>query len=167
MRTSQRAVREIVFYLTFLMILGCNGSGGDAVQPDKPLRLPGPDDKLIPYEVLKQKSIKGNADEPRDMINLDVLVTEKATKQEVMKLAEWLREKNEGRGLILAIFDSKEVWESLTPPDSPEQLAIWNRKFTTKQKVIQMEKKYKLHYLAGMGVDTDGKVMWTAEGRNH
>jgi hypothetical protein len=84
-----------------------------------------------------------------------------------MKLAEWLREKNEGRRMLLSIFDSKEVWEYLSPGDTQEQQASWARKFGTKERRSQMERECKRHDLAGIGVDTNGKVVWTAEGRDH
>jgi hypothetical protein len=145
-------------------VLACGGAGSNA---DKPLRLPGPEEKLIKYEVLRQERRSGKLEEYRDRIWLDVLVSETTSKEEVMKLAEWLREKNEGRRLLLSIFDSKEVWEYLNPGSTAEQQAAWDRKYGTEEKQRAMEKECNRHDLAGIGVNTDGKVVWTAEGRDH
>lgn len=82
-----------------------------------------------------------------------------------MKLAEWLREKNQDR-LLLDIFDSKEVWEYLELGDTPEQRAAWVRKFP-EERQKQMEKECERHLLAAIGIDTDGKVVWVAKGRDH
>lgn len=140
---------------------------GPVAQPPATLRLPGPEEKLIPYEVLSQRRSNGKLEEYRDRIQLNVLVSEKATKEEVMRLAEWLRVKNEGRRLLLSVFDSKEVWEYLSPGDTAKEQAAWDRKYGTKEKQAQMEKESKRHDLAGIGVDTNGKVVWTAKGRDH
>jgi hypothetical protein len=144
------------------MVLACGGGGGKTYEP---LRLPGPEEKLISYEVLKKRKLPDNEHYGKAEWEMDLLVNERATKAEVMKLAEWLAEKNEGR-LLLNVFDSREVWEYLTPGDTDEQLNAHYQRFP-KEREPEMKQKCKKHNLAGIGVNTNGKAVWDAVDRDH
>ena len=141
------------------MLLACGGGTTPREGGTTP-RLPSPEDKQISCDVLKQERRNGN-------FVLDVLVNEKESKKDVLRLAEWLREKNEGRQMLLSIFDSKDVFEFLEfgTSSDPRQQAEWDRKYGRPEKQREMDRKCKLHTLVEIG--TEGKVVWMAEGRGH
>jgi hypothetical protein len=100
----------------------------------------------IPYETLRTWTEKGGQS------GVDVLVSEKATKKEVLALAEYLRdEQPKDRWFLAMIFDSKEVWEKRNDPSTSRE-------------------KIRRHYLA-MAIRNPKtgaeEVRWTAEGRDH
>jgi hypothetical protein len=81
-----------------------------------------------------------------------ILVSEEATKEEVLTLAYHLRSKNLSMGWIwIDIFDSKEAYLHRDDPNYPEE-------------------KYSKHWLvnAMRNPKTDhDKINWVAEGRDH
>jgi hypothetical protein len=108
------------------------------------------DADLIPFEVLKNWQI------PPGGIGMIILVSEKATKDEVMKLAVKLREryihKYKGKGgIYIDIFDSKEAWLNRDNPKYPEA-------------------KFDRSWLVNINVNPYtgyDKIEWTAIGRKY
>jgi hypothetical protein len=79
------------------MVPACGG-GGKKSDPSA-----GASEQTIPYEVLKK-------DKRRDgKLIIELLVSESAKKDEVMKLAESLRREYAGRYAFISIFDSREA----------------------------------------------------------
>jgi len=83
---------------------------------------------------------------------IDVLVSEAAPKQDIMKLAESLRDQHAGKYAVICIFDSREAQrrrEDLTYP----------------------ENELSRHWLVVIdwGGDTGSKeeIRWVADGRDH
>jgi hypothetical protein len=107
-----------------------------------------PDGNLIHYETLKQTR-RGDG-----KVILAVLVDEKATKQEVMKLAESLWAK--GDLATLDVFDSRAVYEA----------GEWERREMRANPRIP-EKEMARHWLAQGMPETTPNVRWVAEGRDH
>ncbi len=100
----------------------------------------------IPYETLRQWTV------PSGGIGMEILVSEKATKERVLALARHLRSKYLSEGFILIqVFDSKEAYLNRDNPSYPE-------------------KKYFKHFLVDLvrnpktGYD---EITWVAEGRDH
>jgi hypothetical protein len=105
--------------------------------PDKRLEKPP---EILPYKVLKETQHAGKTE-------MAVLVDEKASKADVLKLAEWLRQ-NEGHIDTLHVYDSEDLW---THRDDPHySVENWKR-----------------HWLVGIDESTGGKVEWLAVDRDH
>jgi len=89
---------------------------------------------------------------PAGGIGMELLVSEKATKKEVIALAQYLRSKYSSKGFInIEIFDLEEAYLHRDDPSYPE-------------------KKYFKHYLiSAVRNPKTGyeKINWMARGRNH
>lgn len=113
-------------------------------------------DTFIPYKVLRQWTPERPDGEPA--IGMMLLVSEKATKDEVMVLAQHLRAENLSKGWIwIDIFDSQEAYLS--------REAILHSKDTN-----YPEEKYFKHWLVNVCVNPStgyDEIQWTAEGRDH
>lgn len=99
----------------------------------------------LSYKVLSESKRKN------DKFSMNILVSEKASQQEVLNLAEYLRQKYYGKYNIINIFDSKEAWAGRMDDAYPE-------------------KKFWKHYLVQIGGKgwPDGKeIHWFADGRDH
>jgi hypothetical protein len=79
---------------------------------------------------------------------IDFLVSDSASKEEVLKLAESLRQQYDGKFACISIFDSREAWrrhEDLSYP----------------------EKELDRHWLVVIDGDSGQKISWVAEGRQN
>jgi len=112
---------------------------------------------LIPFEVLKEWTIPFQPQKvPPRGTGMIILVSEKATKDEVMKLATRLRERYISRytskdSIYIDIFDSKEAWLNRDNPKYPSA-------------------KFDRHWLVNITVNPNtgyDKITWTAIGRKH
>ena len=106
---------------------------------------------LIDYEVLKNWS-------KNRFVGMQILVSEKSTKEEVMALAKHLRSKYVGSIISIYIFDSKET------PRHQDDLA----NFGSWQNYT--EEKYYKHWLVQISINPNtgyDKIDWIAEGRDH
>ena len=103
-------------------------------------------EKVISYEVLASKNIPFG-------VSMDVLVNETATKQQVMELAENLRQKHVSTHRGISIFDSREAQRRQTDESYPEAELSKHWLATITRTVID-----------GGKLDT---TRWVAEGRNH
>lgn len=132
---------------TLLVGAVCIGIIGQFV-PRKP-KIDGStaNEKTISYEVLK-KVKRGDG-----KLVMELLVSEAASKQEVLKLAESLQREYGGKYAYIDIFDSREAWQRRPDESYPE-------------------KEFRRHYLVQIaGVDMGWKdsqeIHWLAEGRDH
>jgi hypothetical protein len=108
---------------------------------------PQPDEKLIPFEVLKEWR-RGDG-----KVFLYVLVSEKASKADVMKLAEHLWQRDDIA--TLNVFDARAAFES-------EQ---WQEQ-NLRDNPAYPQKELSRHWLAqGLEKSEGGKVEWIAQGR--
>jgi len=109
-------------------------------------------DTFIPYKVLRQWTPE------RGGVGMIILVSEKATKEEVMALASHLRYENLSKGWIwIDIFDSREAYLS--------REAISHGKDTS-----YPEEKYFKHWLVNVCVNPstgNDETHWVADGRDH
>jgi hypothetical protein len=98
-------------------------------------------EETIQYQVLKQWS-RG----------MHILVSEQASRNEVMNLAERLCREDAGKFLVIDIFDSREAWLSRERGDA-----------------TYPEIEFYKHYLVQIGGGWhDGlKIHWVAERRDH
>jgi hypothetical protein len=104
-------------------------------------------DGVISYEVLKKTEKRGD-------IILDVLVSEDASKEEVMKLGEKLRKKYSdklGKLGVICIYDTREAQRRRTDDSYPE---------------TELSKHW-LVVISGLESDPVKQVRWVAEGRGH
>ncbi len=110
------------------MVLACGGGGSE---------------KTMPYEVLEKKH------RPDGKFIMSLLVSETATKEDVMKLAESLRREHAGKIASISIFDSSEAWRRHLDETYPE-------------------KELSRHWLLVIDGDRSGgeEIRWVAEGRN-
>jgi hypothetical protein len=101
---------------------------------------------IIAYETLRRWTI------PAGGVGMEILVSENATKEEVLALARHLRSNSPPKGLlIINIFDSKEAYLHRDDPNYPEE-------------------RYSKHWLVnvlGKRETGDDKINWVAEGRDH
>ena len=101
---------------------------------------------IIDYEVLKKWNRPGGG------VGMEVLVSEKASKEQVLTLARKLRSKYQSqRHINIDIFDSREAWTHRDDESYPQ-------------------KKYFKHYLVQIGVNREtgyNQIYWVAEGRYH
>jgi len=104
------------------------------------------DDNTIPYEVLsKWNPRRGD----NDYFGMHILVSETASKQQVLKLAEALKRKHAGKYIAIHIWDSREAQRRQGDETYPE-------------------KELFRHYLVVMYDEPiDPKIQWVAEGRDH
>lgn len=116
------------------------------VQKAVPKKEQKPKPVLPKYEVLREWEI------PAGGIGMNILVSQKAKKEEVLALARHLRIKNKPKGYIfIHIFDSREAWRNRDNESYPQE-------------------KYMKHFLATVTVNPRtgmDKVRWTAEGRGY
>jgi len=103
-------------------------------------------DKTISYEVLENvpRRLDGK-------LLMDLLVSEAASRQEVMKLAESLHRKYVGKYAYMSIFDSREAQRRQRDETYPE-------------------KQLSQHWLVTMDGGLTGskaEILWIAEGRDH
>ncbi len=109
---------------------------------------PTPTQNIIQYEVLKQWTFPMSG---FGGIGMDILVSEKATKDEVLNLARYLRTIHGKGGIMINIFDSKEA-------------------YLNRENLQYPEKKYFRHFLVQITknpVTGFDKIEWVAEGRDH
>lgn len=125
----------------------------------------------IPYKVLKNMSVLSNYDKDDNDVGakragstisyqilkkwnggMHILVSETASRNEVMNLAENLRREDGGKSFVIDIFDSHETWQSRESGNE-----------------AYPEKEFWRHYLVQIGGGrSDGqKIHWVAEGRDH
>ena len=108
----------------------------------------GESKKLIPYTLLKKEP------RPDGLLVIYVLVDEKATRPQVMDLAENFGREYAGRYAFLYIFDSRQACEHALDPAYPD-------------------KDVDRHWLVTMVGDPalrenpNGDIKWLAEGRDH
>ena len=102
--------------------------------------------KIIPYDVLESKKIPFG-------LTMDILVNETATKEEVIKLAESLRQKHINTHRGISIFDSREAQHRQLDKSYPEAELSKHWLVTITRNVIDEGK-----------LDT---IRWVAEGRNY
>jgi hypothetical protein len=86
------------------MVFACGGSGGGGSHEMAAGSHEVGDG--VPYEVLKMERPRN------EKYKIDVLVDEKTSKQDVLKLAEYLRGNYVGRYTTISIFDSREAWRA-------------------------------------------------------
>ncbi len=102
------------------------------------------EEKIISYEVLKKW------DSAVGRFSMELLVSETASRQDILNLAKSLARRYAGKYLAIQIFDSREAWRNR-----------WNEGYS--------EKEYAKHFLVDISGDwKDGKeIHWIAEGRGH
>ena len=113
--------------------------------------LPSHSESLINYEVLKNWS-------KNSLVGMQILVSEKSTKEQVMALAKHFRSKYDGSFISIYIFDSKE-----TPLHQADlgDFGSWQN---------YTEEQYYKHWLVLITRNTStgfDKIEWVAEGRDH
>jgi hypothetical protein len=101
-------------------------------------------EKVIPYRVLEREKLRDGT------LRQVILVDEKASKADVVKLAESLWRKRESP-MDLDVWDSEEMWK---------HLFVYADKTFTKE-------EWKRHWLGGVDKSSGGKFVWEAEGRDH
>jgi hypothetical protein len=104
-----------------------------------PVIFRAPEPEPIPYEVLRDWRAEDGAP------CRDVLVSERATKRQVLALAEALR--GQGGFRFIAIMDSREAWAGRLAEPEPKPF-------------------FYRHFLATVSSGPAG-VVWLAEGRDH
>lgn len=101
---------------------------------------------VIQYDVLRSWNI------PAGGVGFDILVSEQASKDEIIKLAAELRNENLSKGnIVINIFDSPEAWQNRDNPNYPQD-------------------KYNRHFLVQVIVNRKtgyDKITWDAKGRDH
>lgn len=101
---------------------------------------------VIEHEVLRTWNI------PAGGIGMDILVSEQASKGDILKLASELRKENLSRGtIVINIFDSREAWQNRDNQNYPQE-------------------KYDRHFLVQVIVNPKtgyDKITWDAKGRDH
>jgi len=101
---------------------------------------------IIDYDVLRSWNI------PTGGVGFDILVSEHASKDEVLKLASELRNENLSKGkVIIFIFDSREAWLNRDNDNYPED-------------------EYFRHFLVRVLVNQQtgfDEIKWVAKGRDH
>ena len=129
-----RQLKNLILVLVTILLLTLIGSESKSEQT------------LIPFEMLRQWSI------PAGGVGMEILVSEKASKEEVLSLAQHLRSKYLSKGYIfIQIFDSREAYKHRDDSRYPE-------------------KKYFKHFLVEIGRNPKtgyDKINWVAEGRGH
>ena len=152
-RKKHRKVPLIGLFISFVLIII-----GGTLLLDQESRQPSPKIKqkietsmeakqsLITFKTLRRWNV------PSGGIGMELLVSEKATKKEVMALAQHLRSKYLSKGFInIHIFDLEEAY--LHRDDSDYS-----------------EKKYFKHYLINLVRNPKtgyNKINWMAKGRDH
>jgi len=97
-------------------------------------------DKTIPYTTLRSNPV-----------SMDILVSEKVSKEQVMALTNYLKKEYEGRRMIINIFDSEEAWRNRSNENYPQ-------------------KEIFKHWLGAMNLRENpdqNTILWVAEGRDH
>lgn len=149
MKRRNTAIMIVVITVTLLVTLGC-GKKEEKVQElrmEQKTKAPAETKQsIIAYETLRRWTI------PAGGVGMEILVSVKATKEEVLALARHLRSNYLSKGfVIIRIFDSKEAYLHRDDPNYPED-------------------KYFKHFLVDVmrnpktGYD---KINWVAEGRDH
>lgn len=163
-----RYVEKRSKYCTAIMaaiLLAATVSCTDKVDPPKPqpkqIQLKStipktvptePAKQLISYEVLKTWDIPA-WHTPAGGTGLDILVSRKSTKDQVIDLAHSLRAKysKENKFFTLSVFDLKEAWANRENESYPQA-------------------KYMKHFLATANVNPNtgyDQIQWTAQGRGY
>lgn len=102
--------------------------------------------KIIDYQILR-KWIPGISG-----VGMDILVSECASKEEVLKLARKLRKESKPKGSVfISIFDTKEAWRNRENSDYPDS-------------------KYFKHFLVSIIINPHTgheQLIWMAKGRKN
>lgn len=111
-----------------------------------------PSESSLSFEVLRQWSIP-KSHTPAGGTGLEILVSPKSNRDEVLNLARSLRAKYavNHRAFNLSIFDNREAWENSNNEQYPQE-------------------KYMKHLLAVVFVNPNtgfDETRWSAEGRDH
>lgn len=98
-----------------VMVLACGGAGSDENKSGpRSVTSENSGEKTIPYEVLEHgKRVDGK-------LIMSVLVSEAASKADVMKLADSLQRQHAGTYATISIFDSREAWRRQLDKTYPE-----------------------------------------------
>jgi hypothetical protein len=123
------------------LVVGCGEEALDLTPP------PG----YLPFRVLSTKKLKGKP-------TLVVLVDEKAGKADILKLGQWLVDKNRSKIASLDIVDDEAFGLALDAQETTKE------EFEKNDKLLAPE-QWKKHWLAGYDESTKGKCIWLAEGR--
>ncbi len=137
--------------ICIVLFFGCNKKDTTNLDEKKPnvekhQKINKPNNSLISFEVLRKwtPGSKGTG--------MDILVSETATKEQVLKLANYLKKKHTSSGFIwISIFDLKDAWKHRDDENYPSE-------------------KYFNHFLAQISVNPStghNKVSWVAEGREN
>jgi hypothetical protein len=134
-RQTYRGYTVAAMALLALILVACAGCGGKQGADGN--------EKTIPYEVLKKEKRRGDG-----KLFLEVLVSEAAPKQEVMKLAESLRRQHARKFAHICIYDSREAFQRQFDETYPE-------------------KELDRHNLVVIAGDLGEEIRWIGEGRDH
>jgi hypothetical protein len=116
---------------------------------------PAAEGDTIPYEVLRKEKRRGD-----NKLAIDVLVSETASRPEVMKLAEQLRREYDGKFATICIWDSREAWRK-----HPAMLKASLEGKTGKDMPYD-EKELDRHWLVVISGYLGQEIRWVAEGRD-
>lgn len=91
----------VVGFVSLALVLVCGGCAGE---------------KTIPYEVLEKSDVQ-----KRGRFNMSILVSETASKEEVMALARSLQKKFAGEFALIEIYDSRETFRRIMDETYPAE----------------------------------------------
>ena len=131
------------------MILGCRG--GDKAT-----------ENTIPYEVLKNEKHRGDG-----KLVLEVLVSEAASKQDVLKLAESFRQQHAGKFFSISIYDSRAAYLREIELNTPAELDKAFASPEKKREWLKAVKELQRHWLVSISVNDGEEIRWHGEGRDH
>jgi hypothetical protein len=101
--------------------------------------------KKTPFKIIGRGDVGGKG------LSMSIIVPGKMKKEEVMRLAEEIRNSSDGKYLYVQIFDLEEAQRNQANDKYPE-------------------KKYWKHFLVDIAVNPStgmNRIAWVAEGRNH
>jgi hypothetical protein len=102
----------------------------------------------IPYEVLK------NTKRPNGQFDMYVVVSEAASREDVLKLAESLRREHAGKYATISIFDPREACQAAHRLDE---------KYPAKE----LARHWLVAIVADPAFNDGQEIKWVAEGRDH